>query len=63
MNFKIITFSKEKKIKWPFGYKHVCVCVYVSLFCVGPVYYSRDLQVRISVNFSLKLSLTVLFTH
>ena len=32
-------------------------------FSVGPVHCSRDLQLRISVIFSLKLSLMALFTH
>ena len=32
-------------------------------FCVGLVHCSRDLQVQISVNFSLKLGSMALFTH
>ena len=37
----------------------VCGCA----FCVGLVHCSLDPQVRILTNFSLKLGLTVLFTH
>ena len=37
-----------------------CVCV---LHKVGPVHYSRDLQVLFSAKTTLKLGLMVLFTH
>ena len=37
----------------------MCVCI----FSVDPVHCSRDPQVQILANFSLKLGLTALFTH
>ena len=37
--------------------------MHVWVFSVGPVHCSRDLQVRILANFSLKLGPTALFTH
>ena len=39
--------------------KKICVCV----FFVDPMHCSRDPQVQISTNFSLKLIPTTLFTH
>ena len=39
---------------------YACLCFF---FCVGLMHYSRDPQIRILANFSLKLGPTVLFTH
>ena len=39
------------------------LCVSVGFFFVGPMHYSRDPQIQISANFSLKLGPTALFTY